>query len=101
MLVEKKGEEVNTLLNKWRNRLGGCTSTSLFGNAVVSLRISLVRQLLDHSHATVNQSTQLFVRTVRAAVCVCMCVYVCVCVCVCVYTYWLLWTEDILHFTSN
>lgn len=96
MLVEKKGEEVDILLNKWRNRLGGCTSTSLFGNAVVSLRISLVRQLLDHSHATVNQSTQLLVRTAqhsqcmclvyvlcvraRVRVCVCMCMFVCVCI---------------------
>ena len=73
---ENKDDKVDILLNKWRNRLGGCTSTSLFGNAVLSLRISLVRQLLDHSHATVNQSTQLLVSTVRAAswVCACVCI---------------------------
>jgi hypothetical protein len=81
VLEENINEKVDILLNKWRNRLGGCTSTSLFGNAVVSLRISLVRQLLDHSHATVKQSTQLLVRTVRAAL------YVCVSVFACVYTY--------------
>jgi hypothetical protein len=55
----REDERVKVLMNKWRNRLEGCTSTSLLGGSLISLRLSLVRQLLQSNNIDARHSLQL------------------------------------------
>ena len=57
-IVENK---IDNLLNKWDNRLEGCTNTSLFGGSIISRRLSLMKELLRSSNASSTQALRIMV----------------------------------------